>query len=107
VFSFSLAILQWVMGTQMIESPAWLAARNKKTEARVVSAKLWLTSDGTSVARSLQDDEDLEALLRDTEPIPNQTQPSATITQCFKIPELRRPLMIVSLAMITQQICGA
>ncbi|PVG02986.1 general substrate transporter [Serendipita vermifera] len=107
VFSFSLSITQWVIGTQMVESPAWLAARNRKAEARAISAKLWQNSDGSSIARGLQDDEDLEeALLRDAEPIPNQNQPSATIAQCFKIPELRRPLMIVSLSMLTQQISG-
>ncbi|KIM32331.1 hypothetical protein M408DRAFT_63315 [Serendipita vermifera MAFF 305830] len=109
IFSTVLAVLQVLFGARMIESPAWLAAHNKKPEARSVSAKLWVRDDGEGLpsGRGLYDDDDVEeALLRQTEPLPNQDQPPATIGQCFRTPELRRPLFIVSLAMLAQQLSG-
>lgn len=110
VFSSVLAILQVLLGTRMPESPAWLAAQNRKAEARTVSAKLWRTAegDGLSNSRSIYDEDDVEeALLRQTEPLPSHSQPPATIGHCFRTPELRRPLLIVSLAMLAQQLSGS
>ena len=109
VVSSVLAIVQVLLGTRMVESPSWLAANDRKVEARAVSAKLWKTTDGEGLpsGRGMYDDDDVEeALLRQTEPLPSQTQPSATIGQCFRTPELRRPLLIVSLAMLAQQLSG-
>lgn len=110
VVSFALAVLQFVIGLRMVESPAWLAARNRKPEAKAVSARLWKSSNEGDNAHAhsgaYEDDDVEEALLRERSPLPQPTQPPATVSQCFRIPELRRPLIIVSLAMLSQQISG-
>jgi SP family facilitated glucose transporter-like MFS transporter 3 len=109
VVATGLSVLQFILGTRMVESPAWLAANDRRTEAKAVSARLWRTSDGDAVygGRGMYDDDDVEeALLRQRQPLPTQDQPPATIGQCLRKPELRRPLLIVSLAMTTQQVCG-
>ncbi|KAG8799484.1 hypothetical protein FRC19_003759 [Serendipita sp. 401] len=103
VISFGLSTLQFLLGLRMIESPAWLAANNKKHEASIVAAKIWKSEDGTRIYEA---DDVEEALLRQREPLVNQDQPSATIPQCFRIAELRLPLIIVSLAMLAQQLSG-
>jgi MFS transporter, SP family, solute carrier family 2 (facilitated glucose transporter), member 3 len=104
-----LSVLQFILGTRMVESPAWLAANDRRTEAKAVTARLWRISDGDAVygGRGMYDDDDIEeTLLRHPQPLPTQDQPPATIGQCLRKPELRRPLLIVSLAMTTQQVCG-
>lgn len=106
--SVGLSVVQFLLGIRMIESPAWLAAHNRKPEARAVSARLWKTSgDHPTMPGGLYEDDDVEeALLRERSPFPQPSQPPPTIAQCFKIPELRRPLIVVSLAMLSQQISG-
>jgi CCR4-NOT transcription complex subunit 1 len=110
VVSFVLAVLQLLIGLRMVESPAWLAARNRKPEARAVSARLWKSSNEGDNAHSHSGayggDDAEEALLRERSPLPQPSQPPATVAQCFRTPELRRPLIIVSLAMLAQQISG-
>jgi SP family facilitated glucose transporter-like MFS transporter 3 len=108
VIAFGLSVLQFLLGLRNVESPAWLASNNRKPEARSVSAKLWKTAEATSGGGGAYEEDDLEeALLRETEPLPNpQVHPPATIGQCFRIAELRRPLIIVSLSMFFQQVSG-
>ena len=106
VVSFGLAVLQFLLGLRSIESPAWLSANHRKPEARAVTARLWKADGLLAEGRPYDQDDVEEALLRQTEPVLTQEQPPATILQCFKIPELRVPLIIVSLAMLAQQLSG-
>lgn len=102
LISFGLAILQLIWGLKTIESPAWLNAHNHKSEAKAVGSALW---KGQSVRL---EDEAEEALLRaESSGSPEAVQPPASIEQCFKNQDLRKPLMIVSLAMLAQQVSGA
>lgn len=106
VVSFGLAVLQFLLGLRSIESPAWLSANSRKPEARAVTARLWKADGLLAEGRPYDEDDVEEALLRQTEPVPTQEHPAATILQCFKIPELRVPLLIVSLGMLAQQLSG-
>jgi CCR4-NOT transcription complex subunit 1 len=108
VIAFGLSVLQFLLGLRNIESPAWLASNNRKPEARSVSAKLWKTAEAIGGGGGAYEEDDLEeALLRETEPLPSQQiLPPATIGQCFRTAELRRPLIIVSLSMFFQQVSG-
>lgn len=107
IISFMLSVLQFLMGLRNIESPAWLAIHNRKPEARAVSAKLWTTAEASTTGGAYEDDDIEEALLRQSEPLPSQQDhPPASIAQSFKIPELRRPLLIVVLSMFAQQVSG-
>jgi hypothetical protein len=100
----------------MIESPAWLTSNSRHNEARGVASRIWHgKSGGTSSSAGesllnencLADRDDEEALLREsTSPAVSGGPPPASVLQCFRAPELRRPLLIVALSMLTQQVSG-
>lgn len=108
IVATGLSVFQLLIGLRNVESPAWLASQNRKPEAKAVSTKLWKSGAVTVGGGAYEEDDLEEALLRESEPLPSQQeQPPATIGQCFRIAELRRPLLIVILAMFAQQLSGA
>jgi len=112
--------LQLLAGLSMIESPAWLTSNSRHNDARTVASRLWhAKSGGASSCHSFSTRESLfngsriidrdeeEALLRvSTASAASSGPPPASVLQCLSAPELQRPLLIVSLSMLLQQISG-
>uniref|UniRef100_A0A8H7XKU9 Major facilitator superfamily (MFS) profile domain-containing protein n=1 Tax=Psilocybe cubensis TaxID=181762 RepID=A0A8H7XKU9_PSICU len=93
--SFILSVLQLLSSSFVVESPAFLSALQRPDDHKAAAQRLWgnTASDETS-------------LLDETDNRPPQQQEIIFIPQLLVKPELRRPLAIVSLSMIAQQISG-
>ncbi|TFK67892.1 general substrate transporter [Pluteus cervinus] len=95
-----LALLQLVASWMATESPVWLG-NNRLSEERVsASQKIWITVS-SSAAIDPEADDPLLGDRRDQEP-----HESLALHQVLVRPELRRPLTIVCLAMVSQQVSG-
>ncbi|KDR81371.1 hypothetical protein GALMADRAFT_239236 [Galerina marginata CBS 339.88] len=99
LISFCLSALQFVSTSVVVESPAFLFSRHRLDEHKDAARRLW----GSTISSLASE----ESLLDESE---NSPQPSdrenVTISQLFARRELRKPLMIVSLAMLSQQVSG-
>ncbi|THV08061.1 general substrate transporter [Dendrothele bispora CBS 962.96] len=120
LFSFTLSALQFLTSSAMIESPRYLRGKFGQTsqEAKQVERKIWTSSDEgmwihllmiirqyTSSSSPLLPDHDPEA----HPPAPaSHSQQTLSVPQVlFKMPrEVQRPLLIISCAMLAQQISG-
>jgi len=125
-FSFALSAIQFLTSPAIVESPRYLRSKFGQTsqEAKQVERRIWTSSDeGTQTAslsilqfdtQGLEDNSSSSPLLpeRDPEAHPpapaSHSQPALSIPQVlFKPPaEVRRPLLIISCAMLGQQISG-
>lgn len=120
--TLGLSAIQLLAGLYMIESPVWLTSNSRHDDARTVASRIWhgkSKSGGAFSYRSfsigelllngnrLTDRDEEEALLRESTAtaIPGGPPP-ASVVQCLRAPELRRPLLIVSLTMLVQQVSG-
>jgi MFS transporter, SP family, solute carrier family 2 (facilitated glucose transporter), member 3 len=125
VASTLLAILQIATAIFISDTPAWLAAQGRHTDALIVSRKLWgieespgrsrtpsrhRRSDSDDAARSLLSDggRDHDDTDSPTLPTPSTVPPSEPIgiLQMLKRRELRRAVYVVVLAMLVQQGSG-
>lgn len=99
-FSSALSVIHLVLSICMVESPIWLGNQRRQAEKNAVSIRLWGPP-------SVQEGPDSDPLLDELEahsehPLRNAT----TVPQLFVSNSLRRPLTIVCLAMVTQQLSG-
>ncbi|KAK7440273.1 Bifunctional purine biosynthesis protein PurH [Stygiomarasmius scandens] len=107
-FSFALSAIQFLASPAIVESPRYLRSKFGQTsqEAKQVERRIWTSSDEDNSSSSpLLPERDPEA----HPPAPeSHSQPALSIPQVlFKPPaEVRRPLLIISCAMLGQQISG-
>ncbi|KAF8894429.1 general substrate transporter [Infundibulicybe gibba] len=101
-FSCVLSASQFIVATFIVESPTWLANRARLEEKKVASHRLW----GSAVSDA--NSQDVEApLLDEVEARREEVHIAAvTVPQLLAAPDLRKPLVIVSLAMASQQLSG-
>uniref|UniRef100_A0A0W0G814 Major facilitator superfamily (MFS) profile domain-containing protein n=1 Tax=Moniliophthora roreri TaxID=221103 RepID=A0A0W0G814_MONRR len=108
-FSFAVAVVQVFLSPSMVESPKWLRNRSVHAaqEAKQVEKKLWIHQDNDDPSSNpLLDESDPEA--HPPEPAAHSPQPALTIPQVlFNTPnDIKSPLVIITCAMIGQQISG-
>lgn len=125
--SCALSILQLLTSAIACETPAYLGGKGLHEQKRAVSQRLWGTTsniartDATSPSTTIYDEEGGPAdssvkdpllsvnEVEDDEVEARRHEPReaiVTIPQLFAKPELRQPLMIVCLAMMSQQVSG-
>ena len=91
--SFIISALQFLLGSTIVESPTWLFNQNRLEDHKHAVRRLWGDVE--------------EPLLSQSEETPEVSpQESLTVPQVFATIGLRKPLMIVALAMISQQVSG-
>ena len=96
----------------IVESPTWLFNQSRLDEHKHAVTRLWGNVDCKTTelffslysSVSYQADEPLLNQFEDTREV--TPQKSLTIPQVFAAIGLRKPLMIVSLVMVSQQISG-
>jgi hypothetical protein len=93
--SFIISVLQFLFSSMMVESPTWLFNQSRLDEHKYAVTRLW-GNDVSEVPLLNQ--------LEDTGEV--SPQKSLTIPQVFATVGLRKPLMIVSLVMVSQQVSG-
>ncbi|KAG7086730.1 hypothetical protein E1B28_002663 [Marasmius oreades] len=105
-FSFAVSAIQLFISPSIVESPRWLrnVSLHATQEAKEVEERLWTKK--SAVSEPLLDETDPEA--HPVEPTRHTPQKALTVPQViFKTPpELRTPLIVVSCAMIGQQVSG-
>jgi sugar porter (SP) family MFS transporter len=108
LISSALSIMQLFLGPFIAESPSYLGRKGLLEEQKIVSRRLWGVIESASVLRRDDDNSLEDPLLQDAESqrdeAPHAT--AMTVPQLLKAPELRRPLLIVSLGMLSQQVSG-
>jgi MFS family permease len=118
LISSSLAVVQLLLSPFATESPAWLSRRGLVNEQMSVSQKLWGVNKAIlhdrersliiAYDKSEDKDSDLEDPLLEHSELDHPATGAAVISvpQLLRAAELRRPLLIVSLAMGAQQLSG-
>lgn len=106
LISCALSLAQIVFSPFVVETPAWLARKGLSDQEKNVGRKLW----GIAVAVPTEDSSDPlldpeSRIERDPEPEPPR-ETAITIPQLLKAKELRRPLLIIIFAMLSQQLSG-
>ncbi|KAF7440921.1 hypothetical protein PC9H_001270 [Pleurotus ostreatus] len=96
--SCALSIFQLLTSAIACETPAYLGGKGLHEQKRAISQRLWGTA--SNIARA--EVTDASSPTRRHEP----REAVVTIPQLFAKPELRQPLMIVCLAMMSQQVSG-
>jgi len=100
--SSAAAVAQFFLSTLMVDSPAWLGAKGLVEPKKAASHRLWgVVSPTTPAVASVQD-----PLLDELEAHRDESITALTVPQVFAAPELRKPLAIVCLAMLSQQLSG-
>jgi len=96
LFSSLTAIAQFFISPIMVESPVWAIRSGDPQSGKAYHRKLWRDGDSHSP------DED-PLLAKDPD---DESERAVSVSHAFKAKELRLPLTIVSLAMVSQQISG-
>ncbi|KAF8876044.1 general substrate transporter [Gymnopilus junonius] len=97
--SFCLSVFQFFSSSMIVESPTFLLGKHRLDEHKDAARRLWGNSIPVPTSEDSPLDETEEShLLANCETI--------SVTQLFARPDLRRPLLIVSLAMFSQQVSG-
>ncbi|TFK46028.1 general substrate transporter [Heliocybe sulcata] len=103
LLSCALSIADLLASPLMIESPIWLSRSGRVPEVKNVTRRLWGTgkaTDGDAEDPLLPEDNH-----RSRSP-DDRHESTVTIPRLLVAPDLRKPLTIVCLAMISQQISG-
>ena len=91
--SFILSTLQFLLGSMIVESPTWLLNQSRLEDHKRTVRRLWGDVE--------------EPLLNQLEEtLEVSPQEILTVPQVFSTIGLKKPLMIVALAMISQQVSG-
>ena len=112
--SFMISVLQFLFSSVILESPTWLFNQSRLDEHKHAIKRLW----GSVVCKttdpfincfythlfSYQAEEPLLNQFEDTREV--SPQKSLTVPEVFATTGLRKPLMIVSLVMLSQQVSG-
>ena len=100
--SATLGAIQIALTTVVTESPVWLTLKGHVGETNKVTHRIWGLKVPTSAVEPLLQEEGLEPDRRS----PENREESVKIPQLLRSREFRKPLAIVCLAMLTQQISG-
>lgn len=123
ILSSALSAVQYLLAPSIVESPAYLNRNGLTAERKAAIRSLWghqLGDAGTDrklviqpfspcSTSNLVEDAGEEPILapNNEDDIPCAEQPAAiSIPQLLTSPELRRPLLIIVFAMVSQQISG-
>jgi CCR4-NOT transcription complex subunit 1 len=93
--SFTLSALQFLSSPMIVESPTWLFNQSRLEEHKHAVRTLWGEVDV---------EEPLLSQAEATREVSHQD--TLTVPQVYATIGLRKPLMIVSLAMLSQQVSG-
>jgi len=93
--SFMISVLQLLFSSTIVESPTWLFNQSRLDEHKHAVTRLW--------GNDVSEEPLLNPFNETREVLP---QKSLTVPQVFAATGLRKPLMIVSLVMIAQQVSG-
>jgi len=105
-FSASLGVVQLVVGFFMVDTPVWYKSRGKSEEAVRVAQRLWKEEPVVTDIEDMPLNE--EARLDTTEAglMIEPLQKTESVVDVIMTMEYRKPLSIVALIMIAQQISG-
>jgi len=105
--SFALSAAQVLLSMLVVESPSWLAGNGQLDEKKAVAKRLW-GSDGNHPKHLLVPGQRNEYASLDQLEARREDTPVSVVTvpQLLVAPELRKPLAIISLAMVSQQLSG-
>lgn len=92
--SFTISSLQFLLGSLIVESPTWLSNQSLLEDRNRTVRKLWGDVEEEPLLNQLEETHEVSP------------QESLTVPQVYASIDLRKPLMIVSLAMISQQLSG-
>lgn len=119
LLSAVLGSVQLLISSAMVESPVWSKRNGKPQDAKTTLSKIWGNYETDRNQCLLQyiyihtkaltaENRDAEdPLLADERPrAAEDRQETVSISQLFRSSELRRPVFIVSFAMICQQLSG-
>ncbi|KIM48995.1 hypothetical protein M413DRAFT_92306 [Hebeloma cylindrosporum] len=97
--SSCLALFQLLFASKIVESPPFLLHKNRMEDHKIARRRLW----GDTVLSLASE----ESLLNDPEDLRAEpSEENVSVPRLFAVNELRKPLMVVSFAMLAQQICG-
>jgi len=107
--SSAISVGQFCLSPFIVESPSYLGGKSFAEDQKSAARRLWGDAEGFNTsARSGEDPSLQDPLLDDPEEqleaIPHVA--AITVPQLLKTQELRRPLLIVSFAMLSQQLSG-
>jgi CCR4-NOT transcription complex subunit 1 len=101
--SFILSAAQLLLSPVVAESPAWLEGAGRPEESAMIRKKLWRLH--IAIERPQDVEDPLLSDSSDTDPRDGKDMP-VTVPQALISPDLRKPLIIVCLAMVSQQLSG-
>jgi MFS family permease len=104
--SASLGVIQLVLGFFTVDSPVWYKIRGKTEEAVRVAKRLWKDEPVVTDIEDLPLAEDATLDAREAGHIIQPLQNSESVVDVIMTMEYRKPLSIVALVMIAQQISG-
>jgi len=107
--SSAISTAQYCLSPFIVEPPSYLGRTSSVEDQRSAARKLWGSAEGIGISPRDSDDTTLQdPLLEDPEEQRETTLRVAamTVPQLLKATELRRPLLIVSFAMLSQQLSG-
>ncbi|KAG2115507.1 general substrate transporter [Suillus clintonianus] len=109
--SSGISIFQYFISPFVVESPSYLNRKGLVDQQKVATRRLWGEIHGVSQTDPEELDNDSEEpLLSDSDSVAEHRstgrQPTMTIPQLFASTELRRPLLTIIVAMMSQQISG-
>ena len=112
--SFIVSVLQLLFSSMIVESPVWLFNQNRLEEHKRAVTRLWgnvackttyyIISNCYTHPSSYQAEEPLLNQIEQTREV--LPQDNLTIFQVYATSGLRKPLMIVTLVMLSQQLSG-
>ncbi|KAG2157578.1 general substrate transporter [Suillus bovinus] len=109
LISSGISIFQYFSSPFIVESPSYLNRKGLVDQEKLAIQRLWGETHDISRADPEEGDSE-EPLLSDsdsaTERVSASRQPAITVPQLFASTELRRPLLTIIAAMISQQISG-
>jgi len=105
-FSSSLAVVQLVVGFFMVDSPVWFKYRGKTEEAVRVAKRLWVEEPVVTDVEDMPLNEEARIDTQEAGLMNESLQKSESVVDVIMTMEYRRPLSIVALVMIAQQISG-
>ncbi|KAF8964121.1 general substrate transporter [Flammula alnicola] len=106
--SFCLSGLQIFFSSMVVESPAFLLGKGRLEDHKTAARRLWGNTVPSLACKTIRNSKYIHSLLNNDseDSLEPPRQENATILQVFTLKQLRKPLMIVSSAMLAQQISG-